>query len=316
MRKSRVLALVVVLVAVFGVTGRMGQAQAATSGVKGLVVSPALKEVTLGKDEPEATFTFSVTNTSDAIMNLKLSTLDFGALNESGGLAFLGQSGQESQTYGLKQWLGLEKEALTLKPGESQKVQATVANKLSLAPGGHYGAITVTAGEDNSTSGKSVSVLPSASVLILLKKTGGDVYKLNLVSAAPARSIISLPKEVDLRFRNEGNTHVVPRGTVTLKDPLGHVISRGIINEDSAFVLPEAHRVLKVRFTSAPHGWLPGRYTVTATWRHDGTTKTSTSVMHVWYIGLIPLILVSVLVFIICTIFVQKRLSRKRTPRI
>jgi hypothetical protein len=299
----------IALLLIFGILLVPNTAGATT---KGISVSPALKEVTLDADAADVTFSFGITNTTSETMNLRLSMLDFGSLNEAGGIAFLGRSGQETTTYGLRQWIVLEKDTLTLRPGESQELHATVVNRSALAPGGHYGAIVVTS-EQEDIDDQSVAVLPSASVLVLLKKSGGEHIDLQLPRIVSPHSIIGLPREVSLRFRNDGNTHAVPRGTVKLQDPFKHIIGRGIINEDSGFILPESHRVYKVQFNSAPKGWMPGRYALITTWRYDGTEKTVTTVTHIWYIGLIPIIIFSIIMFIICLFFVQRRFRRKKT---
>ena len=287
----------------------------ASAAVKGISVTPAVQEVTLEAGKEDVTFTFGVTNSTTGTASLRLSMLDFGSLNESGGVAFLGRGGSETTTYGLRQWMALEKETLTLQPNESQEVRAIVTNKSSLAPGGHYGAIVITSEQDSDEDSESVAVLPSTSVLVLLKKTGGERLELNLPSVSSNKSAVKLPTEISLRFQNGGNTHVVPRGTVKLQGPRKNIIARGIINEESGYILPDSYRVYKLAFTSPVKGWLPGRYNLITTSRYDGQAKAVTTVTHIWYIGLIPIIFLSIIVFIICALFVQRRFIRKNTKK-
>lgn len=289
-----------------------GRAEAA---VKGIAVTPAIREVTLGSGVPEVSFTFGVTNTTSAEVRLRLSMLDFGSLNESGGVAFIGRGSNETTSYGLKQWMVLDKETFTLAPGQSEDVRATVANKAALPPGGHYGAVVVTSEQDDDGSNQSVAVLPSTSVLVLLNKTDGQRFGLELDSVKSSHSIVTLPNRVTTRFHNTGNTHVVPRGTVKLQDPSRRIIARGIINESSGYTLPDSYRQYNVDFKSSAKGWLPGRYNVITTWRYDGKTEAVTTVTHVWFIGLIPLIFVALIVFAICMVFVQRRFIRKTSKK-
>ncbi len=268
---------------------------------KGIGLSPALQEVTLAPDQASTSFAMRLFNTTDKTTDLHLSTMDFGALDESGGIAFLGRTEQETTVYGLKQWMVLEKDRLTLEPGQSQEVRVTIDNKESLGPGGHYGAVIVTAAEEVQANQDNVAVLPAASTLVLLKKTGGETLQLELDSIKANSSWFALPKSAVLRFKNSGNTHVVPRGTVELYSPTGSLMSRTTINPESSFVLPESFR----QFTSAikldKQPWLPGRYKTVVNWRWDSQEIFNQTVEYHWYMGklLLGLIITSSLVIVL-----------------
>ncbi len=275
-RKGLLMALAVVLIGM-----AVPRVEAAT---KGLALSPAITEIRLEEGQREASFKISLSNSTDLPMNLRLSTLDFGALDEAGGIAFLGRSGQETTVYGLRQWMLLEKQSLTLEPGQSQEVKVTIENKQSLAPGGHYGAVVVS-GADAEPGQDNVAVVPAGSALVLLKKSGGEIIDLNLDSVNANRNWFRLPDQATLRFQNSGNTHAVPRGTLELSGPTGAVIARGTVNTTSSFVLPESFRQITSGMRSVGTPWLPGRYTLTVAWRHDGEEAFATSTYHYWYIG-------------------------------
>lgn len=279
--------------------------------VQGIGLSPALKEVSIGKDETSVSFDISVANTTEQRADLKLRVLDFGALDDSGGIAFVGRTAQESATRGLREWMELDEDTLTLNSGESRDVKVTIENRDTLSPGGHYGAVVVSAANPGSGS-DSVAVLPAASTLVLLKKTDGENYSLKLDELKANSSLINLPKSATMTFRNEGNTHVVPRGVVELKNPFGKLVARGTINETSSFVLPDSSRRLTVEMMSYSQPWLPGRYRLETTWRYDGTDKAETVVYHKFFIGKMIL----VVIFMLCTIFVLFMYvqARRRPP--
>jgi hypothetical protein len=75
---------------------------------------------------------------------------------------------------------------------------------------------------------------------------------------------------VHLRFQNNGNVHLVPRGVISVTDPFGRVVVKGIINQESALILPETLRVYPVRLDKLATSLVPGRYTLTTTYRYDG----------------------------------------------
>lgn len=267
--------------------------------VNGIGLSPAIREVVLGETDKEARFTMTVSNTTTESVVLKLTTLDFGALDDSGGIAFVGRTAQESTARGLREWMRIEQEVVVLGAGESREVGVIIENKDSLSPGGHYGAVVVSAAQPASGN-DSVAVLPAASTLVLLKKTGGENYGVKLDTIKANSSLIKLPRNITIVFKNEGNTHVVPRGVVELKNPFGKLVSRGTINETSSFVLPDSSRRLSVEMTQYKQPWLPGRYRLETTWRYDGTDAVETTVQYRFFLGKITIFL---LVFA-CAVFV------------
>jgi hypothetical protein len=85
-------------------------------------------------------------------------------------------------------------------------------------------------------------------------------------------SFISFPGSVDLTFKDEGNTHLIPRGTVTVADSHGIIVSKGIINDNSGLLLPEKSRLYSVQMTGVSNRslQLSGKYTLTINYRFDG----------------------------------------------
>lgn len=251
----------------------------------GIGVTPGLQEIEMSQDQPEVSFEVVVSNSTESRVDFRLNTIDFGALDESGGVAFLGKTGQETYAYSLSQWMQVATPEISLEPGATQSVTVTIKNDASLSPGGHYGAVLVTTRDTGQVQHDSVAMLPGASTLVLLKKSGGESYDLKIDQIKANKPFLGLPQSAQLRFQNAGNIHVVPRGTVQLTGPFNSKLANGTINETSAFVLPDTYRQMEVplRYTSQP--WLPGRYTMKIEWRYDGTDQMQTQEIHYWYVG-------------------------------
>lgn len=299
----RRLGLVLLGVIVSSLILSTGQSLAQPAG--GISLSPALEELVLEGGQAEAELFIDIMNGSDSAVVLKLSTMDFGSLDNSGGIAFLGQTGQET-SHGLSHWMQLETDHLELAAGQSARVKATVKNDDSLAPGGHYGAIIVT-GENSSSAEEAVAVQPAASSLVLLRKLGGESYHVEIESIKTNSSLFSLPTEATIRFKNTGNVHIVPRGTVELVSPSGTVVATGVINEQSAFVLPGSSRDLQINLTGNG-SWLPGSYQLNVDWRFDGRQSTETVTDTVWYVGRLSIfVLVGVSLIIVSIMYVKYR---------
>jgi hypothetical protein len=105
---------------------------------------------------------------------------------------------------------------------------------------------------------------------VFVKKIGGEINGLGLKGSEFSRNVVRLPEKVRLRFQNSGNVHVVPRGIVTIIDPLGRVAIKGIINEESGIILPETLRTYPVTLKSVEKILVPGNYTLSIAYRYDG----------------------------------------------
>lgn len=281
--------------------------------VDGIGVSPGFQEVVLGESDESISFTVTVANSTANPARYRVSTLDFGALDDTGGVAFLGSTGQETNTYGLSNWMQLDKTEVSLAPGQTTDITIRIENQDSLSPGGHYGAVVLTSLQVEQGSSDSIAAVPAASSLVLLKKTGGEVLDLQIDSINTNKSLIRLPSSQQIKFYNAGNTHLVPRGTVELTGPFGGVISRGVLNESSAYILPETHRIYNVPLSGYSQPWLPGRYTLTTNWRYDGEETFQTTVSHQWYIGRLGLLVIIMLSLIIVLLLFAKYRRRPLT---
>ncbi len=276
-----------------------------------LIVTPAIQSVVLNPETAEAKFEFSVRNAGNIDQQVRLTTLDFGALDESGGVAFIGQSADGKETkYGLKSWITFDRDVLTLEAGEKETAIAYIANREDLSPGGHYGAIVVTPVEEAELDDPSrVEIVPSTSVLVFLKKLGGEKYGLNLQDISVGAGFFGLPENATLRFQNTGNVHVVPRGLVTIENSLGQMIARGVINSDSGIIMPETFRKYDLPIKRLGSFLPPGRYTMKTVYRYDGEDKTQEHKTTFFYLGT-PLYLLLPVLLVIAVIIMIPRLRR------
>jgi hypothetical protein len=205
--------------------------------------------------------------------NFTLSVVDFGGLDESGGVAFLGPEKSLENKYSLASWVNLEKDSIELSSGESQKVKISIKDKESLSPGGHYAAIMAkmnTSQESQDGSISQVALDPSFSSLLFVRKVGGEIYNLTLNAIDFKKELFHFAPTAKLRFQNTGNVHVVPRGLVKIMDPLGRVVMSGVINEESGLVLPETFRIIPITLKQQAAMFIPGKYTLSVEYRYEG----------------------------------------------
>lgn len=283
----------------------------AVAGQGGLSVTPMFRDIAIGEDEAQKDFTVSVRNDTEVLVTLRLSMLDFGSLDESGGVAFLGAQSDLEKKYALASWMRPEKDAIALLPGETQDVRITIENRESLSPGGHYAAILFKAGDDTGVPDQAnrVALNQLFSVLVFAKKVGGEVYRLNLNDYEYVQRFWMLPRTVRLRFQNGGNVHVVPRGLVTVTDPLGRTVHKGIVNEESSLVLPETLRTIVASMKSVALSVVPGRYVLTIASRYDGRENFDMVSETFWYFP--PLTMLGIVLFFALA-FAWRRWMKKK----
>lgn len=248
---------------------------AGAAGPQGVTVSPAFQQVSIPAGETQHPVSFTITNDEPIAQTFDLSAADFNTLGESGGLFFVGTNPTALQKkYGLAEWFSLPQSSITLQPKQSQTIQAEILNLPGMAAGGHYGALLLSA-ETGQTAqaGNNISLHPIASSLMFVTKTGGDIHSLLLNSVSLDRSLFRLPSSLTLRFYNNGNTHVVPRGVIKLTTASGKLIAQGVINQDSNIILPQTYRQLYVPLTKFAGASAISKYDLKVDFRFDGISQ-------------------------------------------
>jgi hypothetical protein len=267
----------------------------------GITLSPAVVQTAVQEGEAEHKLEFKVTNNKKVEQTISITTADFNTLDESGGLVFVGTNPSKLQKkYGLATWVTLPTSNITLKPRETSTITASVVNQASLASGGHYGALLLGLADDSGKArgNNKVALHPIASSLLFINKVGGDTHKLKLTDVYSSHNIFNLPKAVTLRFYNDGNTHLIPRGTVSVTDPHGKLISKGVINENSAIILPETYRRYSVPLNDISTAALPGKYKITVDFRFDGIDQFRTyQTSQLLLTSTLVLLIVAIIIF-------------------
>lgn len=274
----------------------------------GFTLSPPFKEITLPKDASQSSYFIEIANNTPVHQTLFLSVVDFGSLDESGGVAFLG-SGPEilERKYSLTSWVSLEKNVLEIETGKTQKLKVTLINKESLSPGGHYAAVVATLNSQKE-KGRNISLNAAFSSLIFVKKTGGEIYLLDLVGKEIQSRWLEIPQKIALRFQNRGNVHLVPRGTVTITDPKGTIINKGVINTESGIILPESFRVYHTTLDRLAWPILPGFYALNIQYRHEGRDDYVKDSFAFFFPGIAGI--VAFVIFLLIIFFIALRLTR------
>ncbi len=211
----------------------------------GVSINPPLQEISLAAELPATQTAVTITNTSSVAQSVRVQALDFEQTDAQGNIRFANKPLSATQ-FTLARFISFPESEFLLPPAASKVVTATITNSLELSPGTHYASLIFTFTPKESK--EEAKVVPALSSLLILKKNGGEFYRISLtsVTGTPLTFGWESPKEVQLILENTGNTHVTPRGVVTATGLRKKILYKGSINEASALVLPNNRRLITV----------------------------------------------------------------------
>jgi len=284
----------------------------AANPTPGISLSPFEEQLTIEPTDTVKSFSLVLGNHTPVAQELNLKTQDFGSLGDTGGIRL--ENNSYTKHYGLAAWLSLGTASVSLAPGQTATVPVTVRNRSSLGPGGHYGAVVVGVGSGSKSQGRQVAINQQLLSLILVDKVGGDHYDLALTGVTTNGDWLRAPTDIRLRFQNPGNVHVIPRGLVKLTSPTGTVIAQGVVNTQSAFILPSTSRELNVPLTVlAKAAAIPGPYHLVVQYRYDSVTVYATKHYFVDYLNAGSWAVLGVLLVVVLGLILTRRPRRLTT---
>ena len=294
-----------------------GVVHAESSSSSAVSVSPAIEQLQLSAGQNTADFPASIQNRTDTAIQVKIGFVDFKALNDSGGVAFLNQTGDAlANKHGLVHWVQLGSEQVGLSPGQKATVSVHLTNLQALPPGGHYGAITYTVVPQSSgLLGNHVQFNQVLSSLVFVVTANGGTQHLTMLPPSGLGWLrFSMPKNLDLFFKNDGNTQTAPRGVVAIygASKADNPVATAVINHGSAIALPDSVRQLPTPLTVTRHSWLPHHYHVQIRYRPDGVPRFSTYTTGFWYV---PPIFIPIVAVVIWGLSRLRRIWRRRQDK-
>lgn len=208
-------------------------------------VEPAYQEIVLGEQSAVATASVTVRNTTGQATTFEVYALEFPNVDHFGSLQFIDFAQAENSA---KQapYIHFDAQQFVLEPHHQRVVALRIADRAELKPGGTYTAVVIRA-QAQVRVGQQV-VVPALTSQLLIRKQHGEIRNLSLtdVGGDPAVLGFWLPKRITLQFANNGNVHLLPRGTVTITDLFNRTIAKGVINDASYYVLPSRNRTIAV----------------------------------------------------------------------
>lgn len=165
---------------------------------------------------------------------------------------------------GLSDWIDIGSGPFTLQPGDRIEIPFTVNVPTGVEPGGHYASVFF--GTDPTIKpdeGGQVSIRSLVGSLLILRVSGEIREAASVASFDPTdnRTTTSrLPVTMELRINNQGNVHIRPQGSVTIRNIFGGETARLTINEANGAVLPNSLRRFEIDWMKNGRSDEPGNF--------------------------------------------------------
>lgn len=206
-------------------------------------IDPAFSQIELSDASQSASLVIHIGNSTKTDQTFELKAVDIQQVDSDGNVQ-LSDKPQEGNALSFASYVRVTPETVEVPAGKTIDVTVLVQNSNDLSPGGHYAAVLLRGEGKETASGQTV--IPALTSFLLVNKKGGEKYHISLgrVDEFVRPLHFSFPKDVVLRFHNEGNTHVSPFGTIFITDLFNRTVRKGIINEGAKIVLPQTDRDL------------------------------------------------------------------------
>lgn len=275
------------------------------------VVEPGKIEVFVNPGET-VTKSISVINRINKKVSFKVETEDFvGSDNAQTPVILLGK---EKSPYSFKDNLVPEDSSFTLGFGQKIDLPITINVPADAQPGGFYSSVIISSDStaDNSGAQAGTRVISRVGVLFFVRVNGpvDQSGKLSDFRVTKKSGIMQHgPVDFEILFENTGTVHLVPYGTISIKNIFGKEV--GTVPVDAYFSLPKSMRYRQVTWTKEN---LIGRYTaeVTLNRGYDGQVDTQKIAFWVLPIGYIALFAGVLFAIILLVYIVGKKFEFKR----
>ena len=181
-------------------------------------------------------------------------------------------------------------ESVFLASGERKNIPFAIRVPENAPPGGHF-AVAWWSTVPPEAKGE-VGVAVRAGILIFLRVSGEVTEEIEILYS-PKQSIVgSLPLSFNVTFKNLGNVHLKPLGSIVVRDLFGRTKVQIPINPQRFNVLPESQRTFAAEWQGEGIFFGPYRATLELSYG-SGESKEYKKTVLVW---VLPWILVSLIV--------------------
>lgn len=243
-----------------------------------LSVSPQSLDTAINPGQ-STTHIFRVTNGSESTLSVQPTPKNFVPSGNEGAIRL-----EEGDTpYSLADWLNVEPSGVTdIKNGQTFDFKVTIAVPENADPGGHFGSVvfrTIPSNQPRSAAAISQEIAP-----VILVRVPGDANEDASISKFGAQASMiyqSKPITFEALFKNHGNVHIKPAGTISIFNIFGKQVASFPLSGNN--VIPGAERKMNAIWEDP--GFRIGMYTarLTAVYGSENrilTADTSFTILH------------------------------------
>jgi len=241
--------------------------------------------------------------------------LDFKPAGESGTPTFLKTTESASYTYSLASWITISTQGITLEPKESAALNFTINVPKNAEAGGHYAGILFGTTAP-ATTGTGVAISNKVGSLVLVR-VAGDAKEIATLKefSTPKNSYEKGPVDFIVRVQNSGSVHVIPKGTIEIKNIFGRSVASLNVNDKNGNVLPDSVRRFDKESDNLswkPDGFTFGRYKADLLLTYGSPAKTLAGSVTFWVVPWVQLLimLAILIVLVLLLVFAVKRYNR------
>lgn len=197
-------------------------------------------------------------NEKSEAADLAVSTANFSAKGEEGDPNF----NFTGPITDLASWIRIEGESFAVGPNEAIEVPVTISIPPNAEPGGHYAGLFFGTNPNKNAEGNTVQLATKIGSLVIIR-VEGDIRESALIKSftiAPNVRLNRLPANVVIRIQNNGNVHVRPTGTVTIRNMFGGVSTTMPLNPKDGAILPNSVRKFDMIWKKDEEKHVPGNF--------------------------------------------------------
>jgi hypothetical protein len=267
-RKNSALSGLLVAVVLLLMPGRGFAVVPAANTEGGITVTPATMTLSLPKGAKTEQGSVTITNSYSADIALHFAFVQ--AVKTPGS----DKSALDDVT--------ITPEDVTVAAGTTATEVITLTGSNSLAPGSQQIELVMT--EQAVPGAKDVSVVPSIHLPLVVVKQDGAVTSFSAAAENTPNFSLSIPSAVTVRVKNTGNMLAIPRGFVSITDPRGRQVSKGVLNTSSLALAPGGELKLQTPMILVDHPWPPGPYHVHVSYSIGGGAAAVVASAQLFYL--------------------------------
>jgi hypothetical protein len=277
-----------------------------------LVVAPARQSLSVDPGK-SVSFGLRFYNTSGQPITGAFRTADFIVEDNQGTPKFIDDPTLLSNRYAAASWVSLSTERGTISGDGMVTINGTARVPSDARPGGRYFAVffepdTEVPGQTGGIQQEAASVTLRLAGLVYLRVNGPISEGANIVRfSAPGFSEFG-PVAVTTEIKNNGDYHIAPSGTITVKDIFGRVVAKTNLSEANIF--PDSSRVTT---TKVGPKWMIGKFTANLDAKYGETGKMLTASLAFWVfpwkLAILVLLIVAIIglaIYLIVNKYVKK----------